>query len=410
MAEMLIQSESLVSIADEVRELSDTTDKMSLSAMTSNLQEANADVNTEADLIAQIQSALEGKAGGGGSVDYSVEDGLITRTLSGTYENSRVTNVGKEAFAYCSNLTSANFPACTYIDTYAFLRCSKLTTANFPTCTSIGQGVFSSCTSLELLNFPVCSIISGSAFNGCSSLTSVSFPVCTRIDNYAFVNCTSLISMSFPICTYINRNAFSGCSKLTTANFPSCKTIVDSAFYNCSSLISISLPVCNYISANAFNNCRVLSSLTLGSHTVLCTLVNSNAFTSTPYAGYSTYFSGTPYIYVPGSLISFYQTATNWTYFSSYFSAIPGTEVGGGTENLITFTIGGTSYQAEDGMTWAEWVGSTYNTDGYKLDNWGGDNLFVVTSDDMSCVYDEADSIEVYSTDIIMNNYAYTLY
>lgn len=33
---------------------------------------------------------------------------------------------------------------------------------------------------------------------------------------------------------------------------------------------------------------------------------------------------------------------------------------------LITFTIGNTTFQAEEGMTWAEWVDSEYNTGGYK--------------------------------------------
>lgn len=33
---------------------------------------------------------------------------------------------------------------------------------------------------------------------------------------------------------------------------------------------------------------------------------------------------------------------------------------------LISFTIEGTSYQAEEGMTWAEWVESIYNTAEYK--------------------------------------------
>lgn len=36
-----------------------------------------------------------------------------------------------------------------------------------------------------------------------------------------------------------------------------------------------------------------------------------------------------------------------------------------GATNLITFTIAGTSYQAEEGMTWGEWVESDYNTDGF---------------------------------------------
>ena len=35
---------------------------------------------------------------------------------------------------------------------------------------------------------------------------------------------------------------------------------------------------------------------------------------------------------------------------------------------LINFTIARTSYQAEEGMTWAEWVNSSYNTGGFIND------------------------------------------
>lgn len=38
---------------------------------------------------------------------------------------------------------------------------------------------------------------------------------------------------------------------------------------------------------------------------------------------------------------------------------------------LITFTIGGTTYQAENGMTWAEWCESEYNTNKYFSDGGG---------------------------------------
>lgn len=38
-----------------------------------------------------------------------------------------------------------------------------------------------------------------------------------------------------------------------------------------------------------------------------------------------------------------------------------GEESGG---NIITFTIDGTAYQAEEGMTWGEWVDSEYNVNG----------------------------------------------
>lgn len=46
-----------------------------------------------------------------------------------------------------------------------------------------------------------------------------------------------------------------------------------------------------------------------------------------------------------------------------------GTKQGGAT--LINFTINGTSYQAEQGMTWQQWVNSSYNTGGYIV--YGGE-------------------------------------
>lgn len=36
---------------------------------------------------------------------------------------------------------------------------------------------------------------------------------------------------------------------------------------------------------------------------------------------------------------------------------------------LITFTIEGTSYQAEEGMTWQQWVDSSYNTGGWNINS-----------------------------------------
>jgi hypothetical protein len=55
----------------------------------------------------------------------------------------------------------------------------------------------------------------------------------------------------------------------------------------------------------------------------VCKLAGSNAFKSTPIAGYTTYTSGIlGNIYVPASLLSKYQSATNWTYFSSRFVGV----------------------------------------------------------------------------------------
>ena len=40
----------------------------------------------------------------------------------------------------------------------------------------------------------------------------------------------------------------------------------------------------------------------------------------------------------------------------------------GGGSSLITFTINGTEYQAEEGITWGEWVDSEYNVINASID------------------------------------------
>lgn len=89
--------------------------------------------------------------------------------------------------------------------------------------------------------------------------------------------------------------------------------IGDCAFKLCSKIHTFSFPNISQIGNYAFERCSILRSLYLMGDTV-CNLIASNAFTSVPRAQIT--------IYVPSSLISSYKTATNWTYFSSRFSAI----------------------------------------------------------------------------------------
>ena len=67
--------------------------------------------------------------------------------------------------------------------------------------------------------------------------------------------------------------------------------------------------------------------------------------------------------------------------------------------STFTFTISGVEYIAEEGMTWADWCDSDYNTDNYAADVWVWDNTYtryVALNDDA-----------INDTDVIVNGAAY---
>lgn len=262
------------------------------------------DANLKPENIIKDQTifGITGTAETGGSGNTSIEDSLMDGTVK-TYTNNRVTS-----------LTSG-----------AFYRYLSLTTANFGACTTIKNSVFYNCTSLTSVSFPVCTSIGSSAFYNCA-LKSVSFPACKTVYNYAFYNCKSLASANFSQATRLYQNAFQDCIALENIDCTNLTSMGNAAFQKCYSLLSFTASKLATIGEKAFDQCRNFHELYLENSTV-CTLANSNAFASTPYAGYSAYFSGTPYIYVPSSLVTAYQSATNWTYLSSYFSAIEDMEV-----------------------------------------------------------------------------------
>lgn len=68
----------MTALADEIRILSGTSDAMGLDAMKNNVADANSEVNEQTDLIAQIQTALEGKAAGG---NENIETAIVEFTV-----------------------------------------------------------------------------------------------------------------------------------------------------------------------------------------------------------------------------------------------------------------------------------------------------------------------------------------
>ena len=272
-----------------------------------------------------------------------------------------VKRIDSSAFSDCYSLTSITIPnGVISIGSNAFFNCISLTSITIPNgVTSIGNSVLYNCISLTSITIPNgVKSIGVNLFYGCRSLTSIMIPnSVTSIERYAFSNCSSLTSITIPngvisigdnafyICSSltsitipnsvpsISNNAFYNCYSLTSITIPNgVKNIYNSAFYNCYSLTSITIPNgVKSISNNAFNNCPSLTSITIPNSV---TSIGSKAFyncggivryhlmgTTPPTLSATDAFTGifsNCIIYVPKGCLEAYQTATNWSYYSSY--------------------------------------------------------------------------------------------
>lgn len=210
MTEYLIQDESLIAIADSIRDKTGGTAQMTCDEMV--------------DAI------------GGIPEDKSV--GLIEGTLS-NYSNDKVGTIRAGAFAYAVNITNVNLPSAKTIGSNAFHCCSNLTTLSAPAVSSIGNH----------------------AFSGCSRLTTLNFPNATTVGSYAFYSCTNLSSVNVTNITNINNGTFASCPAITTLSFPKAISIGGQvymgAFAYCTKLSSLYLmgsSVCSLTGSSAFTN------------------------------------------------------------------------------------------------------------------------------------------------------------
>lgn len=214
------------------------------------------------------------------------------------------------------------------IGAMAFASCTSLTEVNFPNCTIIKQSAFTFCFRLSAVNFPACTEISSYAFNYCQDLQSVSFPVARYISASAFLSCKSLVTASFPECISIYASAFAYCTSLNAISFPACKSIYSYAFHSCKNLSVVSFPMLEVLSgAFQFYQCvTLLSVYLLGSR--VPRLGSSNVFNTTPLSNYTAYTSGVSgSIFVRASLLTAFQSATNWSYYASRMVGLTDEEI-----------------------------------------------------------------------------------
>ena len=191
-----------------------------------------------------------------------------------------VTEIGSNAFAGCTNLTSVNYKGDWSKLTIQSGNPAVQDAANAPLFDF--EFIPPDNTAVIVTNYkyngaaadvtipsryqgkPVTTIGHAAFFN--SAVTSVTIPdSVTSISDEAFINCPKLTNISIPnSVTYIGFSAFSSCTSLKSITLPSSLSFISGAlFLGCSQLTTIHIPVSvTSIGNNAFADCPSLMTVT----------------------------------------------------------------------------------------------------------------------------------------------------
>lgn len=251
MAKKLYEESSIQNIANAIREKNKSTTTYKVGEM--------------AAAIAAIT---------GGGADHSVEDAIITRSISGAYSNDRITTIGVCAFLGCFNLAAIDLPNVTQVKRNAFDSCKFLQTINLPKVTEFDRDVFAD-TAIQQADFPLVTTMGSGCFRKARNLTSANLPLITDLPADTFREST-IRTADFAAVTNINRTAFTDCTSFET-------------------LIIRTPSVC------------VISDI------------------SVALRG-SKISAGTGYIYVPDNLVDSYKAATNWVALANQIKPISALE------------------------------------------------------------------------------------
>lgn len=161
MAEYLIQGETLANMADKIRVLNGVEGAMTPAQMNGNLGEVSAEVDEQAELIAQIASALEGKAAGGGGESPEQTALILEQTELISEQDAKITQLAE---ILSSNVAGGNVSVKTAT--------VDIDVTNNSKCTYVGKSgieiVENVATTIDVVVPSICYIVNSGYFNNLS--------------------------------------------------------------------------------------------------------------------------------------------------------------------------------------------------------------------------------------------------
>ena len=229
----------------------------------------------ESDTVVVIPSKINGV-----TVTTIGTDAFLGLNITSVTIPASVTEIGSNAFADCTNLTSVNYEGDWSKLTIQSGNPAVQDAANAPlfdfeftpdnTAVIVTNykynGAAADVTIPSRYKGKPVTVIDPVAFYNNSAVTSVTIPdSVTAIPDYAFGFCSQLTNISIPnSVTFIGFSAFNSCTSLKSITLPSSLSTIQSyAFYNCGNLKTIRIPVSvTSIGNYAFDVCPSLMTVT----------------------------------------------------------------------------------------------------------------------------------------------------
>ncbi len=194
-------------------------------------------------------------------------------------KGDKLTTIGHDAFAKCSNLKSINLGSVNVINDNAFKDCKELSDVGEEKLAHpyvVGESAFENCTSLVELNLTNLRRGGKASFKGCVGLEKVTFGEFTRIGESMFEGCVGLTHVNrdnspntlFVYSDVVPSRAFYGCIKLKGVVFKNTVTYLgEEAFRGCTALELVKFEQdCEEFGTNAFTGCSSIDNFTIANY------------------------------------------------------------------------------------------------------------------------------------------------